>query len=412
MTHFNRAPHPPARSRACASSTSRPWSPVPLPRRCSPISARTCSRSKCPASATRCGGSRRTRTACRCGGRSPTATRRASRSICASPTARRCSASCIARARRAGGEFPHRHARRMGHHAGMAAGRSIRGSPSCALPASARPGPIATRPGFARVFEAMSGFTRMCGEEGGTPLHLGYPISDAIGGLFGAIGVLAELYRLKGDPALRGQEIDCSVTEAMMRTLDFLAIEYDQLGAVRTAERQPQPVCRARQHLRDLGRQMGLDRGLDAEHLRAAFARARARAAARRSALRRQPVAGEELARDRRDRRRGDLRASRSTSCATGSMPMRSASRRSTTPPTFLPTRISSRARQSSACPTRSSAMCACNAWCRAFRRHPVAVRRAGPSLGQHNDEVFARAWAARRRRSRGCARPRRFDDR
>jgi crotonobetainyl-CoA:carnitine CoA-transferase CaiB-like acyl-CoA transferase len=34
---------------------------------------------------------------------------------------------------------------------------------------------------------------------------------------------------------VRGQEIDCSVTEAMMRTLDFLAIEYDQLGTVRTA---------------------------------------------------------------------------------------------------------------------------------------------------------------------------------
>jgi crotonobetainyl-CoA:carnitine CoA-transferase CaiB-like acyl-CoA transferase len=96
-------------------------------------------------------------------------------------------------------------------------------------------GPYRHTPGFARVFEAMSGFTRMCGEEGGTPLHLGYPISDAIGGLFGAIGVLADLYRRKSDPAVRGQEIDCSVTEAMMRTLDFLAIEYDQLGTVRTA---------------------------------------------------------------------------------------------------------------------------------------------------------------------------------
>jgi len=95
-------------------------------------------------------------------------------------------------------------------------------------------GPYRSNPGFARVFEAMSGLTRMCGEEGGTPLHLGYPISDAVGGMFGAIGILAELYRLKGDPSLRGQEIDCSVTEAMMRTLDFLAIEYDQLGSVRT----------------------------------------------------------------------------------------------------------------------------------------------------------------------------------
>ena len=95
-------------------------------------------------------------------------------------------------------------------------------------------GPYRDRPGFARIFEAMSGFTRMCGEEGGSPLHLGYPISDAIGGLFGAVGVLSALYRLKEDPATQGQEIDCSMTEAMLRTLDFLAIEYDQLGAVRT----------------------------------------------------------------------------------------------------------------------------------------------------------------------------------
>jgi len=96
-------------------------------------------------------------------------------------------------------------------------------------------GPYRKNPGFARVFEAMSGFTRMCGEESGTPLHLGYPISDPIGGLFGAIGILAELYRLKNEPAARGQEIDCSVTEAMLRTLEFLAIEHDQNGAIRTA---------------------------------------------------------------------------------------------------------------------------------------------------------------------------------
>src|SRR6201996_2658809 len=96
-------------------------------------------------------------------------------------------------------------------------------------------GPYKGTPGFARVFEAMSGFTRMCGEEGGTPLHLGYPISDPIGGLFGAIGILAELYRIKDNPDARGQEIDCAVAEAMMRTLEFLAIEHDQLGAVRVA---------------------------------------------------------------------------------------------------------------------------------------------------------------------------------
>ena len=95
-------------------------------------------------------------------------------------------------------------------------------------------GPYAKRPGFARIFESMSGFTQICGEEGGRPLHLGYPISDAVAGLFGALGVLAALHDLLKYPERRGQEIDCSATEAMLRTLEFLAIEYDQLGAVRT----------------------------------------------------------------------------------------------------------------------------------------------------------------------------------
>ncbi len=95
-------------------------------------------------------------------------------------------------------------------------------------------GPYAGRPGFARIFEAMSGFTQICGEEDGRPLHLGYPISDAVAGLFGALGILAALHDLAKDPGKRGQEIDCSATEAMLRTLEFLAIEYDQLGTVRT----------------------------------------------------------------------------------------------------------------------------------------------------------------------------------
>lgn len=95
-------------------------------------------------------------------------------------------------------------------------------------------GPASRRPGFARVFESMSGFTQICGEADGPPLHLGYPISDAVGGLFGALGVVSALLRLARHPEEAGQEIDCSVTEAMLRVLEFLPIEYDQLGAVRT----------------------------------------------------------------------------------------------------------------------------------------------------------------------------------
>lgn len=94
-------------------------------------------------------------------------------------------------------------------------------------------GPYSGKPGFARVFEAMTGFTNICGDPDRPPLHLGFPIADAVGGLFGAIGILAALYHRHATGEGKGQEIDCSMLEAMFRVLDFLPIEYDQLGMVR-----------------------------------------------------------------------------------------------------------------------------------------------------------------------------------
>ena len=97
-------------------------------------------------------------------------------------------------------------------------------------------GPYRHRPGFARLFEAMGGLTHMSGEPGGEPMHTGYPLADNIGGLFGALGVMAALWkrdRRSGSEPARGEEIDLSLTEAMFKLLEFLPIEYDQLGAVR-----------------------------------------------------------------------------------------------------------------------------------------------------------------------------------
>ena len=94
-------------------------------------------------------------------------------------------------------------------------------------------GPYRDRPGFARLFEAMGGLTYITGEPDGEPMHSGYPVGDAVGGLFGAIGVLAALCRRIKEPDAPGEEIDLSMTEAMLRMLDFLPIEHDQLGTVR-----------------------------------------------------------------------------------------------------------------------------------------------------------------------------------
>jgi crotonobetainyl-CoA:carnitine CoA-transferase CaiB-like acyl-CoA transferase len=94
-------------------------------------------------------------------------------------------------------------------------------------------GPYRERPAFARVFEAMAGLTYITGEPDGEPMHAGYPIGDAIGGLFGAIGILAACWKRARDPDAPGEEVDLSLCEATLRINEFLPIEYDQLGVVR-----------------------------------------------------------------------------------------------------------------------------------------------------------------------------------
>lgn len=96
-------------------------------------------------------------------------------------------------------------------------------------------GPYARRPGFARIFEAMSGFAHLTGEPGGPPQHMNYPLGDAIAGLFGAFSIATALVERNAMPReqQKGVEIDLSATEAMMRLLDPLAAEYKFSGAAR-----------------------------------------------------------------------------------------------------------------------------------------------------------------------------------
>lgn len=97
-------------------------------------------------------------------------------------------------------------------------------------------GPYRARPGFARVFEAMSGFTNLTGEDGGVPLHSNFPVGDAVAGVFTAFAIASEVARLRSDPAAGGVEVDLSATEALFRLLDPLPVEHEQLGKVRGPE--------------------------------------------------------------------------------------------------------------------------------------------------------------------------------
>ncbi|WP_225879110.1 CaiB/BaiF CoA transferase family protein [Zeimonas arvi] len=94
-------------------------------------------------------------------------------------------------------------------------------------------GPASGKPGFARIFEAMSGLTNLCGEPGRSPLHMNYPIGDVIAGAFGAFSIAAAMVRMRSRPDALGFEIDLSATEALFRMLDPLPVEYERCATVR-----------------------------------------------------------------------------------------------------------------------------------------------------------------------------------
>lgn len=104
-------------------------------------------------------------------------------------------------------------------------------------------GPYASKPGFARIADAMSGFLSICGPKDGPPHHPGYPIADSITGLFGALGILTALLERKENPDAPGQVVSVSLFESMFRVMDFMAIEYDQLGEVRSRNGNRNPYA-------------------------------------------------------------------------------------------------------------------------------------------------------------------------
>ena len=95
-------------------------------------------------------------------------------------------------------------------------------------------GPYAQRPGFARIFEAMSGFANLTGEDGRSPQHMNYPLGDVIAGLFGAFAIATAIADRQLHPEVPGREIDLSATEAMLRLLEALPVERERLGQSRS----------------------------------------------------------------------------------------------------------------------------------------------------------------------------------
>lgn len=92
-------------------------------------------------------------------------------------------------------------------------------------------GPYSNRRGFGTVAEGMSGFTSINGESTGPPILPGIPLADGLSGIAGALMIMIATYS-KQNNGTRGQVIDLSLYEPLMRLLEPHLLAYDQLGVV------------------------------------------------------------------------------------------------------------------------------------------------------------------------------------
>ena len=93
-----------------------------------------------------------------------------------------------------------------------------------------RTGRYKNRPGFARVAESFSGLTHMTGFPDRSPLFAGYPIADAVGGIYGAFGLAMGL--LHRQRTGEGQLVEFGLFEPLLKVMENLVIGYDQAGVV------------------------------------------------------------------------------------------------------------------------------------------------------------------------------------
>jgi crotonobetainyl-CoA:carnitine CoA-transferase CaiB-like acyl-CoA transferase len=90
-------------------------------------------------------------------------------------------------------------------------------------------GPYSDRPGFGTVAEGMSGFSHMTGPADGPPTLPSMPLADGVAGLTGAFAVMLALYHRDVNGGA-GQVIDIALTESLLPLMEPTLLEWDQLG--------------------------------------------------------------------------------------------------------------------------------------------------------------------------------------
>lgn len=91
----------------------------------------------------------------------------------------------------------------------------------CAISGFGQEGPWVHRPAYDQIIQGTSGVMSITGDAGSTPLRVGYPVADTVGGVTAAFAIAAAL---NSNP--RGTFIDVSMLESMLATMGWVVSNY------------------------------------------------------------------------------------------------------------------------------------------------------------------------------------------
>ncbi|MEM9621361.1 MAG: CaiB/BaiF CoA-transferase family protein [Pseudomonadota bacterium] len=94
-------------------------------------------------------------------------------------------------------------------------------------------GPNSTKPGYASVTEAYSGFRYVNGFPGDVPVRPNLSIGDTVAGIHAVLGILLALLERQQQRGTQGQVVDVALYEAMFNLMEGMVPEYDGAGAIR-----------------------------------------------------------------------------------------------------------------------------------------------------------------------------------
>ncbi|GAC1403274.1 MAG: CoA transferase [Candidatus Velthaea sp.] len=113
---------------------------------------------------------------------------------------------------------------------------------TCSISGLGASGPHRDRPGYDQIAQGLAGLMSVTGLDA-VPTRVGIPIADLLGGIFGALGVMAAVVQCNATGA--GCEVETSLLEALVGIMCFQGQKFLTHGAVATSAGNDHPLIAA-----------------------------------------------------------------------------------------------------------------------------------------------------------------------